>query len=112
MGLFCLGYDIMVFDISCQVSRFGLIRPVSRSTAIRCFDKSEFIYFRITGQTIDQPDVWAFRSFDRTHTAIVGSSERHELHNQHGHEVNPPAGPIRLKDDVCVSIRQEDLFGP
>ena len=68
-----LCYDLIFFVICSQVLNF-----VSYSAcffiyySIWSFDKSIFVDDSVCCQGTDQTDVWTFRSFDRTHSTVVG----------------------------------------
>src|SRR5436305_9734322 len=45
--------------------------PAVRHLAIWCFDKTKLIDAREGAHRADQANVWSFRRFDRTNTAVV-----------------------------------------
>src|SRR6266481_2591188 len=69
LALDMLGY--LVLRIAGADDRHIIDDPAVLHFAIRTFDKPVFIDSRVAAQRRNQPDVWAFRRFDRAYAPVV-----------------------------------------
>ncbi len=72
-GFVSLSYDVLIFFVRRKIiDVVGYYAGSFINFTVRSFDKSVFVDFRVGRQGSDKTDVLTFRSFDRTHSSVMG----------------------------------------